>query len=235
MNKMKVTTLCAALLVAGLAGCDGNDDDMAGSPDMVPPAATEPSTDMPPAGTDMSPAGGEGVLTVGMADEGGSYVADSAGNAVYMLEAEGDGVDACVGDCLETWPPVLVTDVQPSIDLGTDLDATLLGTVERDDGTMQVTYAGHPLYRYADRRRVRGRHGHDRRRLHGPRRGRRGRSRQFGGRRRHPRRGSGRHQRDRGRHGRRILNTRRASTRRDNTPGSTLEPGMTPSTKRTPP
>ena len=149
MNKMKVTTLCAALLVAGLAGCDGNDDDMAGSPDLVPPAATEPSTDMPPAGTDMSPAGGEGVLTVGMADEGGSYVADSAGNAVYMLEAEGDGVDACVGDCLETWPPVLVTDVQPSIDLGTDLDATLLGTVERDDGTMQVTYAGHPLYRYA--------------------------------------------------------------------------------------
>lgn len=142
MNKMKITTLCAALLVAGLAGCDGNDDELAGSPDLVPPATTEPSMDTPPAS-------GEGVLTVGTAEEGGTYIADSAGNAVYMLEADGDGVDACIGDCLETWPPVLVTDIQPSVDLGTDLDATLLGTVERDDGTMQVTYAGFPLYRYA--------------------------------------------------------------------------------------
>ena len=97
----------------------------------------------------MPPAGGEGVLTVASVDEGGRYIADSAGNAVYMLEADGDGVDACVGDCLETWPPVLVTDVQPSVDLGMDLDADLLGTVERDDGTMQLTYNGRPLYRYA--------------------------------------------------------------------------------------
>ncbi|HET8818544.1 MAG TPA: hypothetical protein VFM73_03285 [Xanthomonadaceae bacterium] len=142
MNKMKVTTLCAALLVAGLAGCDASDDDLAASPDLVPPAATEPATELPAAG-------GEGVLTVGTAGDGGTYITDSSGNAVYMLEAEEDGVDACVGDCLEAWPPVLVTDVQPSIDLGTDLDPTLLGTVERDDGTLQVTYAGHPLYRYA--------------------------------------------------------------------------------------
>lgn len=142
MNKIKITTLCAALLVAGLAGCDRNDDGLAGSPDLVPPAATDPMTGMPPAG-------GEGVLTVAPADEGGTYIADRAGNAVYLLEADNDGVDACIGDCLETWPPVLVTDVQPSVDLGTELDATLLGTVERDDGTLQVTYAGQPLYRYA--------------------------------------------------------------------------------------
>lgn len=153
MNASKLTTLCAALLVASLAACDGNDDDLAANPDLVPPATTEPDTGMPPAGTDMPPAGGEGVLTVASADEGGTYVADSAGNAVYMLEVEGgddgDQVAACVGDCLETWPPVLVTDIQPGVDLGANLDAGLLGTIERDDGTMQLTYNGHPLYRYA--------------------------------------------------------------------------------------
>ena len=149
MNAPKLTTLCAAMLVASLAACGGNDDDLAASPDLVPPAATDDTAGMPPAGTDMPPAGGEGVLTVASVDEGGRYIADSAGNAVYMLEADGDGVDACVGDCLETWPPVLVTDVQPSVDLGMDLDADLLGTVERDDGTMQLTYNGRPLYRYA--------------------------------------------------------------------------------------
>lgn len=148
MNALKLTNLCAALLVVGLAGCARDDDDVAASPDLVPPAATEPGTDMPPAGTDMPPAGGEGVLRVGTAEAGGTYIADSAGNAVYMLEDDPDG-SACVGDCLETWPPVIVADVQPSVDLGVDLDPALLGTIERPDGTMQVTYNGHPLYRYA--------------------------------------------------------------------------------------
>lgn len=148
MNALKLTTLCAAVLAVGLAGCNRTDDDVAAAPDLVPPAATDATTDMPPAGTDMTPTGGEGVLTVATAGSGGIYIADSAGNALYMLENDADGT-ACVGDCLETWPPVLVTDAQPTVDLGVDLDPALLGTIERPDGTLQVTYNGHPLYRYA--------------------------------------------------------------------------------------
>ena len=145
MNAPRFSTLCAALLVAGLAGCDGgNDDDVAAAPDLVPPAATEPADDMA-AGND---ANASGAFTVATADGGGTYLTDSAGNAVYMIEDDPEG-DACVGDCLETWPPVLVADVQPTVDVSMNLDPALLGTIERADGTMQVTYNGFPLYRYA--------------------------------------------------------------------------------------
>jgi len=147
MNVMKFNTLLAALLVAGLAGCNGDDRDATASADIEAPA-TDPMDTMPPAGTDGLPPGGEGTITVANYETGGSYIADSAGNAVYMLEEDADGT-ACVGDCLETWPPVLVTDMQPTVASGVDLDPALLGTIERDDGTMQVTYNGHPLYRYA--------------------------------------------------------------------------------------
>lgn len=144
MNFLKTTPLYAAMLAIALAGCTAdNDDDIVA--DDTAPAATA-SSDMPPAGT--SDTGNDGVITVANADDGGAYLTDSAGNSLYMLEEDPDGT-ACVGDCLATWPPVLVTDVQPSVGLGSNLDGTLLGTVERPDGTLQLTYSGRPLYRYA--------------------------------------------------------------------------------------
>lgn len=148
MNATKFNTLLAALLVAGLAGCNGDDGDATAATDIVPPATNEPIDTMPPAGIDTMPEGGEGTITVANYEGGGSYIADSAGNSVYMLEDETDGT-VCVGDCLDAWPPVLVTDMQPTVATGVDLDPALLGTIERADGTMQVTYNGHPLYRYA--------------------------------------------------------------------------------------
>lgn len=144
MNIFKLTPLCAALLATALAGCAADNDDDLAVEDTAPAATAD--LDTPPA--DTAPATDEGVITVAEADSGGTYITDSAGNSLYMLENDTDGT-ACVGDCLATWPPVLVTDVQPSVHLGSNLDATLLGTIERDDGTMQLTYNGRPLYRYA--------------------------------------------------------------------------------------
>lgn len=141
MNILKLTPLCAAMLAFALAGCAVEKDDDVVIDDTVPAAS-----DMPDAGT--AYANGDGVITVASADQGGPYITDSAGNSLYMLENDADGT-ACIGDCLSSWPPVLVTDVQPSVDLGSNLDANLLGTIERDDGTLQLTYNGRPLYRYA--------------------------------------------------------------------------------------
>jgi len=53
----------------------------------------------------------------------------------------------CQGRCASTWPPVLSpTGSAPTI---TGLDKALVGTVERADGTTQVTLKGWPLYRYS--------------------------------------------------------------------------------------
>jgi predicted lipoprotein with Yx(FWY)xxD motif len=57
----------------------------------------------------------------------------------------------CINDptyhCSKLWPPLLTTGKPVA---GKGVKASLLGTVVRDDNhKTQVTYAGHPLYRYA--------------------------------------------------------------------------------------
>lgn len=68
------------------------------------------------------------------------------GQPIYLFDIESDGNPRCYGACASDWPPVL-TSAPPLAGEGTS-DA-LLGTVERDDGTTQVTYNGWPLYFYA--------------------------------------------------------------------------------------
>jgi predicted lipoprotein with Yx(FWY)xxD motif len=79
--------------------------------------------------------------------EYGSMLFDERGQAIYLFDRETSDEPACYDDCAEAWPPVL-TDGPPEAD--GDVDPGLLGTTERDDGSVQVTYNGHPLYFYAD-------------------------------------------------------------------------------------
>ena len=65
------------------------------------------------------------------------------GFALYVFDNDlGISGSSCNGDCAQTWPPLLVTD-------GTASGAAELGQIERDDGTMQATYQGRPLYFYS--------------------------------------------------------------------------------------
>jgi predicted lipoprotein with Yx(FWY)xxD motif len=71
---------------------------------------------------------------------------DQRGQAIYLFDRETAGRPDCYGECAVAWPPVLTTGTPQA---GGDVRAELLGTVARDDGSTQVTYAGHPLYYYA--------------------------------------------------------------------------------------
>ena len=79
--------------------------------------------------------------------EYGTMLFDERGQAIYLFDKETSDSPACYDDCATAWPPVL-TEGAPEAD--GEVDAALLGTTEREDGSMQVTYNGHPLYFYAD-------------------------------------------------------------------------------------
>ena len=85
------------------------------------------------------------MITTGDSDFG-EMLFDKREQAIYLFEPESDGAPACYDDCAEAWPPVL-TDGDPRGE--GNVDIALLGTVERTDGTTQVTYNGWPLYFYA--------------------------------------------------------------------------------------
>jgi predicted lipoprotein with Yx(FWY)xxD motif len=91
--------------------------------------------------------GGKGTEIVLADSEFGDMLFDSRDQAIYLFDKESSSESECYGACAEAWPPVL-TKGDPVAGDGTN--GNLLGTTERDDGSLQVTYNGHPLYYYVD-------------------------------------------------------------------------------------
>lgn len=141
-----------AVAVLAAAGCNRADDDTRvpatdASNAQVDASATNVPSDVPQSADAMADGTADASLTVATLEGvDGPYVADSAGNALYFLEGDTDG-SKCVDDCTQAWMPVLATGAEPSGAPG--LDAARVATVQRADGSQQVTYNGHPLYRYA--------------------------------------------------------------------------------------
>src|SRR3954451_24343385 len=77
----------------------------------------------------------------------GRFVVDAHGRTLYLFEKDKHGRSSCYGTCAKVWSPYL-TKGRPSARAG--LASEKIGTTKRRDGTTQVTYAGHPLYRYDD-------------------------------------------------------------------------------------
>lgn len=132
MRKSRLALMCgAAVLAVGIVGCDraATEADVAATtptPAEPMPVDTKPATE---------------TLTLASGSQG-QYLADASGRAVYMLEGDA----ACTGECLSVWPPVIVDTTTPTV--ASSLQAGLVSAVPRDDGSMQLTYNGHPLYYY---------------------------------------------------------------------------------------
>jgi predicted lipoprotein with Yx(FWY)xxD motif len=76
----------------------------------------------------------------------GPILADSRGFTLYTFDRDAPGVSNCGGRCAEVWPPLITTDGNVAAPDGL---AGALTSITRDDGSMQVTYNGAPLYTYS--------------------------------------------------------------------------------------
>ncbi|MCL4414313.1 MAG: hypothetical protein M1522_06110 [Actinobacteria bacterium] len=112
----------AALVLAGitLAACSGSP--APATPTGVPTIAVRPSSYGP-------------ILTTG------------TGYTLYMFTLDTRTRSHCPrGACTALWPPLEVNG-RPTA--GKGVDKALIGEIARPGGSHQLTYAGHPLYRYS--------------------------------------------------------------------------------------
>ncbi len=88
----------------------------------------------------------------------GKAIVDSQGMTMYDFHKDKGTTSSCYGACAEAWPPLL-TSGKPKATGGAE--SSLLGTTKRKDGTVQVTYAGHPLYGFVEDRKPGETNGND--------------------------------------------------------------------------
>ena len=134
---LAVLALVGVLAVAG-CGSSSNSSSSGGAY-----GGSEETTSKPASSTSSEGA----PITVGTASGVGKVLVDSNGLTLYYFEKDQNGESACYGPCEKGWPP-LTTEGAPQA--GEGAMASKLGTTKRKDGTIQVTYAGWPLYTFVE-------------------------------------------------------------------------------------
>jgi predicted lipoprotein with Yx(FWY)xxD motif len=77
----------------------------------------------------------------------GTMLAGRNGHTLYLFMHDTGSKSSCYGGCATAWPPD-ITHGRPLAAAGSGVNAKLLGTTRRKNGSLQVTYNGHPLYFY---------------------------------------------------------------------------------------
>lgn len=127
--------LLIALAALGLtAAACGDDSDNAST---TTTASSSEST------TTTTTAASDGASLVALADSDLGQILTSDGRTLYTFAPDNAGAPTCYEGCATTWPPLMA---DSDVTAGDGLDASLFGTVARDDGGEQVTVDGWPLY-----------------------------------------------------------------------------------------
>src|SRR3954465_2586180 len=76
----------------------------------------------------------------------GTIVVDGKGRTLYAFGHDLKNKSRCSGACAQNWPPA-VAPAKPTVAKG--MDRSKLKVIKRGDGSRQLSYNGHPLYRFA--------------------------------------------------------------------------------------
>lgn len=140
MRRPVVALVALAAAGAIAAGCSSNNSGSGSSGSSGGGAYGSPGTSS--AGSEQS-----GVAMVTTASSKvGTILVGANGRTLYLFEKDQPNQSACAGACASAWP-IDHTSATPKA--GGQVKASLLGTIKRSDGSMQVTYNQHPLYYYA--------------------------------------------------------------------------------------
>jgi predicted lipoprotein with Yx(FWY)xxD motif len=130
-----------ALVAIVLAGCGGGGETTAAAPAAAKSATTTTVEKEKPA----KPKPHAWGAVFGANSEGsGIILFDLSGHALYRFDGDKGSVPSCYGACAKRWIPALTEGKVRAV----DVPRKLVGTTKREDGTVQLTYDGHPLYTY---------------------------------------------------------------------------------------
>jgi predicted lipoprotein with Yx(FWY)xxD motif len=139
VRSLALTTV--AVMAAAVGACNAGGTS-------APTAASSPAGggSAPPAPS--GPAvGGPTVEAKSVGSLGTVLIAGSNGMTVYTFakDVKDSGTSACTGTCITTWPALTVAAGSAPV-AGTGVTGTLATITRADDGKLQVTYNGLPLY-----------------------------------------------------------------------------------------
>ena len=78
----------------------------------------------------------------------GKILVSANGRTLYHNSFEKQNLIKCTGACASEWPPLVIAPGAKPVG-GPGIAASMLGTLKRSDGKVQVTYGGKPLYLYS--------------------------------------------------------------------------------------
>lgn len=157
--RVRTSLAMASAVLILLAACSNDDGESDAAGDTSSPSpttaespqASETPEETPtpePTATDSGDDSGSSRRTEVEAEDSalGTILTDSDGNTLYVFLADTGGESTCYDECADNWPALRA---RGELEAGDGVDESLLGTTERTDGIMQVTYAGQPLYYFA--------------------------------------------------------------------------------------
>lgn len=142
INRKRLGLLGAAAIL--LAACGGG----GGGPTILPTVAgATPPAATPGTSPEASGAAEAYEVELGDKDSLGKFLVGEDGKTLYLFTPDTATKSNCTGGCIDSWPAFTV-EAGETVKGGDGVTGTF-GTITRDDGSTQVTYAGHPLYYFA--------------------------------------------------------------------------------------